>query len=44
MDINRKKYSHDKMTDLLNSIVDKYMDEIPEEVQFKLPKLEKVGI
>jgi glycosyltransferase involved in cell wall biosynthesis len=40
---NRDKYTHSKMTELLNEVVDKYTSNIPSQVQLKLPKLKKVG-
>ena len=43
MNINRDKFTHKKMTELLNNIVDKYTDSIPSQVSLNLPKLKKVG-
>ena len=43
MSINRDKFTHTKMTELLNEIVDKYTQSLPSEVGLKLPKLKKVG-
>jgi len=42
MDINRTKFTHKKMTELLNSIVGKYTSNIPSRVSLNLPKLKKV--
>ena len=42
MDINRNKFTHKKMTELLNNIVDKYTESIPSQVNLNLPKLKKV--
>ena len=39
---NRDKFTHKKMTELLNNIVDKYTDSIPSQVSLNLPKLKKV--
>ena len=38
---NRDKFNHKKMTELLNGILDKYMDNLPSQVQVNLPKLKK---
>jgi len=43
MSINRNKFPHKKMTELLNNIVDKYTESIPSQVSLNLPKLKKVG-
>jgi len=43
MDINRNKFTHIKMTELLNEIVDKYTEDMPAQVSLNLPKLKKVG-
>jgi hypothetical protein len=43
MDVNREKFTHKKMTELLNGIVDKYTKDIATEVGLRLPKLKKVG-
>jgi len=43
MNINRNKFTYKKMVELLNNIVDKYIDKIPTQVGLKLPKLKKVG-
>ena len=40
---NREKFTHEKMTELLNDVVDKYTKDLPSQVQLKLPKLKKVG-
>ena len=40
---NRKKYTLNKMAELLNKIVDKYTEHLPSSVQLNLPKLKKVG-
>ena len=42
MNINRKKFTHTKMTELLNQIVNKYTGNMPSQVQLQLPKLKKV--
>ncbi len=39
---NRKKYTLDKMTELLNEIIDKYTKHLSTAVQLNLPKLKKV--
>jgi len=41
---NREKFTHKKMTELLNSVVDKYTENIPSQVSLNLPKLKKVGV
>jgi len=43
MNINRDNFTHKKMTELLNNIVDKYTESIPSQVSLNLPKLKKVG-
>ena len=43
MNVNREKFTHKKMTELLNSVVDKYTGDIPSQVSLKLPKLKKPG-
>ena len=40
---NRKKYTLNNMTELLNKIVDKYTEHLSSSVQLNLPKLKKVG-
>ena len=40
---NREKFTHKKMTELLNEVVGKYTQNLPSQVQLKLPKLKKVG-
>ena len=40
---NREKFTHSKMTELLNKVVDKYIKDIPTQVELNLPKLKKVG-
>jgi len=37
--VNRNKFTHKKMTDLLNNIVDNYTSDIPSQVNLNLPKL-----
>ena len=39
---NREKFTHKKMTELLNEIVDKYVKDSPQQVSLNLPKLKKV--
>ena len=39
---NREKFTHKKMTELLNKIVDKYSKNIPTQVGLNLPKLKKI--
>ena len=41
MKINRDKFSHTKMKDLLNKIVDEKTSHISSQVDIKLPKLKK---
>ena len=43
MNINRDKFTHKKMTELLNNTVDKYTENISSQVSLNLPKLKKVG-
>ena len=43
MHVNKKKFAHKKMTELLNNIVDKYIDSSPSQVSLNLPKLKKVN-
>jgi glycosyltransferase involved in cell wall biosynthesis len=43
MNINREKFTHTKMTELLNEVVNKYTKDIPTQVELKLPKLKKIG-
>jgi glycosyltransferase involved in cell wall biosynthesis len=43
MSINRDKFTHKKMTELLNNIVDKYTKDLPSQVGLKLPKLKKAS-
>jgi len=40
---NRKKYTLNKMTELLNEVVDKYVKHLDGPTQLNLPKLKKVG-
>ena len=40
---NRKKYTLDKMAELLNKVVDKYTEHLSTPTQLKLPKLKKVN-
>jgi len=42
MHTNREKFTHKKMTELLNGIVDKYIKDTPTQVGLTLPKLKKV--
>ena len=42
MNINREKFTHKKMTELLNNTVSKYVKDMPSQVQLNLPKLKKV--
>ena len=41
MSINRNKFTHSKMTELLNNVVDKYTKDMPTQVGITLPKLKK---
>tara|TARA_Y100001963_G_scaffold45257_1_gene63808 strand:+ start:603 stop:1973 length:1371 start_codon:yes stop_codon:yes gene_type:complete len=43
MDINRDKFTHSKMTELLNKIVDNYTKDVPTQVGLQLPKLKRVN-
>jgi len=43
MNINREKFTLNKMVEKLDEIVSLYIDKIPSQVQLKLPKLKKVG-
>ena len=43
MKINREKFSEEKMTKLLKSILDKISENIPTQVSLNLPKLKKVS-
>ena len=43
MKINRDKFTLDKMTEKLGKIITPYIDKVPTQVQFQLPKLKKVG-
>ena len=40
---NREKFTHEKMTELLNEVMDKYTDKLPSQVGLKLPKLKKIN-
>ena len=42
MNINRDKFTHKKMTELLNKVIDRYTEKMPSEVELKLPQLKKV--
>ena len=44
MNINRDKFTLDKMEEKLNEIVTPYIDKVPTQVGLKLPKLKKVGV
>jgi glycosyltransferase involved in cell wall biosynthesis len=39
---NRETFTHKKMSELLNKILDKHVESLPSQVQLKLPKLKKV--
>ena len=39
MNINREKFTHKKMTEVLNKLVEKYTKDIPTQVNLNLPKL-----
>ena len=39
---NRRRFTHKKMTDLLNNIVNGYIKDMPTQVGLNLPKLKKV--
>ena len=43
MSINRDKFTHMKMTELLKNLLDKHTKDIPTEVNLTLPKLKKVN-
>jgi septum formation topological specificity factor MinE len=43
MNINREKFTHTKMTELLNEVVDRYIESIPSQVSIKLPKLKSIN-
>jgi len=43
MDINRNKFTLNKMSDKFNSIIQKYLDNSPAQVSLNLPKLKKVS-
>jgi glycosyltransferase involved in cell wall biosynthesis len=43
MDINREKFTLNKMTEKLDEIMEKYMKDIPQQVGLQMPKLKKVG-
>ena len=43
MKINRDKFTLNKMTEKLDEIIIPYIDKVPTQVQFQLPKLKKVG-
>jgi len=40
---NREKFTHNKMTELLNEVVDKHTKNMPSQVSLSLPKLKKVN-
>ena len=42
MEINREKFSHDKMTEALGEILENFMKDKPIPVSLKMPKLETV--
>ena len=42
MEINRKKFTLNKMTDKFDEIMSNYLKSLPEQVSLKLPKLKKV--
>ena len=42
MEINRKKFTLNKMTEEFDKIMEKYVSELPTQVGIKLPKLKKV--
>ena len=41
MELNRKKFSHNRMTNKLGDMLDKYLQDLPQNVQVKLPELKK---
>ena len=43
MDINREKFTLNKMTEKLDEIMEKYLKDIPQQVSLNLPKLKKVN-
>ena len=43
MNINRDKFTLDKMTEKLDEIVTPHIDKVPQQVGLKLPKLKKVS-
>jgi glycosyltransferase involved in cell wall biosynthesis len=43
MHVNRNKFTLNKMSELLNSIVEKYTKNLPSQVQLNLPKLKKIN-
>ena len=43
MDINREKFTFNKMVEKLDDIMEKYLKDAPQQVGLKLPKLKKVG-
>ena len=43
MDINREKFTLNKMVEKLDEIMEKYMKDVPQQVGLQLPKLKKVG-
>jgi len=43
MEINRGKFTLNKMTEKLDVIIEKYMKDVPQQVGLTLPKLKKVG-
>jgi len=42
MDINREKFTLSKMTEKLDELMEKYMKDIPQQVNISLPKLKKI--
>ena len=43
MEINRNKFTLNKMTEKLDEIITPYVDKVPQQVGLQLPKLKKVG-
>ena len=43
MNINREKFTLDKMSEKLDEIVKQYVDRVPSQVKLNLPKLKKIG-
>ena len=43
MKVNRNKFTLDKMTEELDKIITPLIENTPDEVQLKLPKLKKLG-